>query len=486
MKMKIFSICLCVSIFLLLSFVRTGFSEEVYNISNRREIFIDNKLIGYMENASLKLCEPIAAEKVLYFDKPWEGKYSGYITLIHDKDTYRMYYRGLPTSKHDGSETEVTCYAESSDGIHFTKPSLGLFEVMGTKDNNIVLAHDPPFSHNFAPFLDEKPNIPKEERYKAVAGIHNSGLFAFVSGDGINWQKLSDQPILKEKTFALDSQNVAFWSISEGKYVLYFRSWNGPNSEFRWISRTTSTDFINWDEPVVMDKGSAPWEHIYINQTIPYFKAPHIYISLGARFVPGCKALTDEEIKLLGVEEAYSHDCSDVILMSSRGSNIYNRLFLEAFIKPEYPIENWVSRTNYPVRGIVPANDYQMAIYIHKNYAQDTAYVQRYLLRLDGFTCVKTGYLEGLIKTKPIIFKGENLYLNFASSAVGYIQVEIQDKEGKPIPGYELNESIPLIGNKIDMKPTWKNNKNLSDLQGIPIILLFKMKDTDLFAFQFK
>ncbi|HOV33934.1 MAG TPA: hypothetical protein PLX23_11300 [Candidatus Hydrogenedens sp.] len=484
--MKNSFIYLWVFIFLILSFISTGFSEEIHNIKNRREILVDDELIGYMENASLKLCEPIPAEKVLYFDKPWEGKYSGYITLIYDSGIYRMYYRGLPTSKHDGSEIEVTCYAESSDGIHFTKPSLGLFEVMGTKDNNVILAHNPPFSHNFAPFLDEKPDIPKEERYKAVAGIHSSGLFAFVSADGINWRKLSDKPILKEKTFALDSQNVAFWSISEGKYVLYFRSWNGPDSGVRWISRTTSADFINWDEPVVMDKGIAPWEHIYINQTVPYFNAPHIYISLAARFVPGCKALTDMEIKSIGVEEDYSHDCSDVILMSSRGGNYYNRFFLEAFIKPEYPIENWVSRTNYPVRGIVPVNDYQMSIYVHKNYAQDTAHIQRYLLRIDGFTCIRTGYLEGLIKTKPIIFKGENLYLNFASSAAGHIQVEIQDKDGKPVPGYELSDSIPLIGNRIDIKPAWKSGKNVSELQGTPIILLFKMKDTDLFAFQFK
>ena len=41
----------------------------------------------------------------------------------------------------DGYDREWTCYAESTDGIHWEKPDLGLYEVMGTKKNNVVLAY---------------------------------------------------------------------------------------------------------------------------------------------------------------------------------------------------------------------------------------------------------------------------------------------------------------------------------------------------------
>ncbi len=477
-------ICILFSLFISQSIE----GEEFYHLANRKEIFVDNKLISHMENLTFRLCEPIPAEKVLYFDKPWEGKFSGYITLIHDKDMYRLYYRGLPVSKADGSTSESTCYAESKDGIHFVKPSLGLFEVNGARDNNIILANAPPFSHNFAPFLDEKPDVSPEERYKAVAGTFDSGLFPFASPDGIHWRRLSDKPILKGESwedFAFDSLNAAFWSTYEQKYVLYFRTWNGPNREYRWVSRTTSNDFFNWEKPVVMDKGNAPWEHIYTNQTIPYFNAPHIYISICARFVPGCKVLSDEEIKSIGVELNYSHDCSDIIFMSSRANNIYNRFFLNAFLKPEYPPENWVSRTNYPARGIVPINEYQMAFYVHKNYAQDTAHIQRYLLRIDGFSCISAGYDEGSLTTIPITFTGNNLFLNFATSATGYILIEIQDKDGNPLPGYEFKNFTLLKGNRIHFKASWKGIDNLSQLQGIPIRLSIQMKDADLYAIQF-
>src|SRR5437667_12731320 len=47
-------------------------------------------------------------------------------TIIHDGARYRLYYRGLPTAKRELVADTVTCYAESSDGVHWTKPELGI------------------------------------------------------------------------------------------------------------------------------------------------------------------------------------------------------------------------------------------------------------------------------------------------------------------------------------------------------------------------
>ena len=100
---------------------------------------------------------------------------------------------------------------------------------------------------------------------------------------------------------AWDSQNVAFWSDSEGCYVAYVREWKllGNTLEessleyrkrfgkdghgLRWISRTTSDDFVNWTPLVQMDCGDTPDEQLYTNGTHPYFRAPHIYISLAKK-----------------------------------------------------------------------------------------------------------------------------------------------------------------------------------------------------------
>jgi len=75
------------------------------------------------------------------------------VTVFRDGDLCRLYYRG---SNNEGADFhQVTCYAQSRDGVTFTRPSLGLFEWEGSKDNNIVWTG--PGEHNFAPFLDENP-----------------------------------------------------------------------------------------------------------------------------------------------------------------------------------------------------------------------------------------------------------------------------------------------------------------------------------------
>ena len=183
------------------------------------------------------------------------------MTVIKDGDRYRAYYNsyrpGYTGPWGDGNTGEITCYAESCDGHEWNLPDLGLYEIVTRYDkkywnlpNNVILADQPPFSHNFCPFLDLRPGLDKQERYKALAGTegldHRGGLYAFVSADGIRWHKNSSQPVIPYDpawSDAFDSQNVSFWSEAEEQYVCYFRTWDTPYRKLRTISRTTSPDF---------------------------------------------------------------------------------------------------------------------------------------------------------------------------------------------------------------------------------------------------
>ena len=96
-----------------------------------------------------------------------------------------------------------------------------------------------------------------------------------------------------------------------------------------------------------------PPEHLYTHQTSPYFRAPHIYVAIGARFMPRRQILTDEQAKELNVDPDYFKDCSDAIFMTTRGGDVYDRTFMEAFIRPGIGFDNWVSRSNYPALNVV-------------------------------------------------------------------------------------------------------------------------------------
>jgi hypothetical protein len=106
-------------------------------------------------------------------------------------------------------------------------------------------------------------------------------------------------------------------------------------------------------------------------------------------------------------------------------------------------------------------------------------------MRLDGFASAQAEYKGGELVTKPLIFSGQQLTLNFATSAAGGIRTEIQDPSGKPIPGFTLSEARPQIGNEIQRAVSWKAGTDVSQLAGQGVRLRFVMHDADLYAFQF-
>ena len=425
--------------------------QTVLDIGSRRELFVDHFLIDKLDGVRLKTHEPKLTPLA-------PGTPSGhYTTVIKDGDLYRRYDRG-GSAEHDGDPRETTRYWESRDGIHWTKPDLGLLEVNGSRDNNLILANTPWLAHNFTPFLDSRPATARDERFKALAGVHKGGgLYAFVSGDGIRWQKLKDEPVITSEAFAFDSQNVSFWSESELCYVCYFRTWKTPHGSLRTISRTTSEDFLNWSPAVAM-KPNLPGEHLYTSGTHPYFRAGHIYIALPTRFMPNRGASTD------------------IMFMTSRGANKYERTCLEAFIRPGIDPSKWGNRSNYAALNVVPTGPDEMSIYVRE---------RRYVLRTDGFVSVHAGHNAGEILTKPIEISGQELEINYSTSAAGDVRVEIQDLAGTPIPGYTLDDCPAVIGDEIQHVVAWKSGANVSSLAGKSVRLRFVMRDADLYSFRF-
>ena len=421
-------------------------------LGSRRELFIDRYLIAQMTGAELRLHNPQLAPA-----SPSPANHMEYATVIKDGDLFRLYTRDGRGAKFDGDSPEVTRYCESRDGIHWTRPNLGLYEIDGSKANNVIL-HESPFCHNFAPVLDTRPGVPPNQRFKALAGTVKSSLVAFVSGDGIHWEKLRQEPVIRyTREYAFDSQNVSFWSELEGCYVCYFRHF--LDKKLRSVCRTTSTDYYNWSEPVAL-KPNFPGEHIYTTLTHPYFRAPHIYIATPTRFFPD------------------RGESTDIMFMTARGPGSFDRTFREAFIRPGLDPERWGNRSNYAALNVVPTGPDEMSIY--------TTPFRRFTLRTDGFASVHTGADEAEMITHPLQFEGNRLFVNYATSAGGRIRIEIQDAEGHPIAGYGLEDFRHLVGDSTDQQVGWKRGGDLEKLAGQVIRLRFVMQESDLYALQFK
>lgn len=460
-------------------------AAQPLDLGSRRELFLDRYLVERMAGAELRLQVPVERGPAFAFDRPHEGAFSAYVSIITlPGGGFRAYYRGQPSAGADGSRSEVTAYAESSDGIHWTKPP-----------QNIVLRDAAPVTHNFSVFVDQRPGVPADQKWKGIGGSTKSGLIRFVSADGLTWRKLmGDTPMLpRVEHFRYDSQNLAFWSAAEGRYVCYFRSFVNAQGKgrFRWVSRASSPDFEHWTADGEMefrraDGSLAPPEHLYTNQTSPYPRAPHLYIAIAARFQPGRRVLTPEEARAVKVNPAYYNDISDSIVMTTRGGTVYDRTFLESLVRPGVGLENWTSRTNYPALNLIQTGPAEMSFFVQKGYGQPGHHLARYTLRLDGIASLHAGFDGGEMVTKPFRFAGSALEINYATSAAGSLRFELQDENGQPLPGFALADAREVIGDQIERTVTWTGGASVAPLAGRVVRLRVVLKDADLFSFRFR
>ena len=165
------------------------------------------------------------------------------------------------------------------------------------------------------PVLDENPACPREERYKALAGLkEEGGLFAYQSPDGIHWTLLQEKPVITNGAF--DSANLAFWDPSLGKYRAYWRIFTAAVTEkdnwkpagYRAIRTATSADFLHWDKEADLSYVDSPDEHLYINNVAPYYRAPHILVGTPERYIDrGWSPLVNHELCAQALAAPASH-----------------------------------------------------------------------------------------------------------------------------------------------------------------------------------
>lgn len=443
----------------------TGAGKGAIEIGDRLQLFVDSYLIDRAVNTELWLHSPVPREVSFPFDLPWEGRHSFYVTVAKEGGLYRAYYRGAGNP----GMPEVTCYAESRDGIAWSKPELGLFEIQGSRANNIVWMGRG--CHNFTPFLDTNPAALPEHRWKALASAGpRDSLVPFVSADGIRWRMLREEPVITQGAF--DSQNVAFWDSARGRYAAYFR---GFREGVRAVLMATSDDFIHWTEPQWIDLGETPAEHFYTNATTPYFRAPELLLAFPKRFVP------DRQWDPGHGEPGLS----DAVFLTSRDGLHFDRTFMEAFIRPGHDPRNWTDRNIGVAFGVVPTSPEEISLYYVEHYRHPSCRLRRATLRVDGFASVRAGYAEGEVVTRPLLFSGGRLAINYATSAAGNVQVELQDEAGRAIPGFTLGECPEIYGDELERLVRWNGTSDVSALAGKKVRLRVRLKDADLYAFRF-
>ncbi len=501
----------------------SGATESVADVGSRRELFVEDALIERLVGgAQLRLHAPVPREVVLVRDAPWEGAGSGYTSVFRDGSRYRMYYKawqrtpgpGVPNT--DGNPL-LCAYAESDDGIHWRKPELGLHAFNGSTANNIVIASGVIGDFEIdaghpAVFKDGNPAAPADARYKAVvvakpvAGRTGPrGLMFLKSPDGLRWSPLSSQPVITDGAF--DSQNLAFWDAEQQVYRAYWRYFDRGTSDqpfvgLRSIRTAISHDLIHWEQQANLTFGSAPQVQLYTNQVLPYPRAPHLLLGMPMRYIDRgwseeMRALPDREHRewRAAQNQRLGTALTDAFLIASRDGVAFKR-WPEAFLRPgPERTGTWsygqqcVAWQIVTTAGDTPGAPDELSLYADESYWSGApgSSVRRYTLRLDGFVSVHAPESGGELVTRPIRFTGRQLSLNVSTSAAGSVQVELQDAEGHPLPGFTLAESEALFGDSPDRLVRWRGvGHDVSSLVGRRIRVRFVLSDADVYSYQFQ
>ena len=152
-------------------------AENVPPISNGPQLFLDDFLIARMENLRREIRRPTRhpANPLIVQDLPWEQRLIKiYGTVLYDPRVrkYRCWYlasesdRGVPdTPEAPGTAEYYQCYAESDDGIRWTKPLVGAEPYGRHKKHNIVI----PNATGFCVLRTPDDPDPKK-RYRGIGG----------------------------------------------------------------------------------------------------------------------------------------------------------------------------------------------------------------------------------------------------------------------------------------------------------------------------
>jgi hypothetical protein len=479
-------------------------------IGSRLELFVDDHLIDRMAGASLALHRPTPQDVALTFDRPWEGNSCNYPSVIKDGETYRMYYRGMQVDYTQGDMTvqhQNVCYAESSDGINWERPSLGLVEFTGSTDNNIIW--DGVGSNTFAVFKDANPDCEPDAKFKALASGHDekgkrNGLHAFKSHDGTHWSMMSDDLVITDGAF--DSQNLAFWDTVRGEYREYHRDFRpgrdeNDNANGRDIKTATTKDFLNWPDPAWLNYSPGRTSQLYTNQVIPYYRAPHIFLGFPTRYVDrgwteSAKKLPQLDLRRLRASSNIREGTAmtDGMFMSSRDGLNFN-IWPESFIRPGLrDTGGWFYGDNYQNWGLVETASHiegapdELSVYVTEARHQMgiTERLRRHTIRVDGFVSVAAKMDGGDLLTHPVVFDGSQLVLNFSSSIAGDIRVEMQDANGHTFDGFSVEDCDVVYGDDLQRTVSWNGATDVSALAGQPVRLRFALRDADLYSLQFK
>jgi len=490
----------------------------VVALGSRKHLFLDGAFIERSEHISFSVHPPTRIERVLDGDTT---QFRKHLTVVEDAD-------GLIRLFNAGPDDYLMVHT-SRDGVKFTAPDTGLHH----KGRRNIVIPDPVALGR--PIID--PNGPPQHRWKYVSGLEGRGVYLYTSPDGWKWTR--HRPAVL--SFRSGSQSSFFYDDQRGVYVGYHRTgfprsagggtrrefvltetadlyqpWPVPLLTTEQVLAAARTRALRTPQPWWLDNGpltpgdfgielpvvfapdekiDPPGSGVYVPKADKYPWAPDAYLAFPVMYFDYEEPLQPKTRRILYEEKSrgLGSGLVETQVAVSRDGVHWTRYPAPTYLQVG-DFEGVRLNQIYIAEGMVRrGGEIWQYFFGNEEYHSPAkrirggAGVYRAVQRLDGFVSADAPYDRlGTIVTRPFTFTGRRLELNINTGAMGYAQVGLEDEQGRPIPGYGVEDCVFINGNFVAHPVEWLGRgTDVSALAGRTLRLVIRLRGASLHALQF-
>ena len=493
---------------------------EVLRIGNEVQLLVDDYIIEDRWKLTRKVGNVVKhlGNPVIVQDKPWEGQMGTYPCALYDEQTkkFRIYYDSFNLTNYftpkSGAPSYSVCYAESEDGVNWTKPLLDGFPYGEYPRTNVVNMGIDGRRADAAQVMLNPDQSDPEKRFMIV--YLSRGARLAYSSDGIHW-KAEEKPMLN---YHSDFPNHLVWVPEQKLWYLYCRPFvrsngrgtipEGPRHTSRRLALTTSSDLKNWSQPRIVlypdERDEPDYDGVYV------FRRHGVFIAMYAQM----KQEPPAGQKIISAESE-----SDVYIATSRDGVHWQRTWdRKPFLARGQAGTFDGGQVGWGMSPPIQIGEQELFYYFATPKGQSHFYQEASVgmarMRRDRFIGQYAGELTGYLLTKEFILDGSKLVINASAFPKVYyerdtigIRVEIfeapdydlsgdrfdalgrlvrdsKNMQEKPVKGFSMEDCDPIITENTAHVVTWKGKSDLSALKGRRVFVRFKMRHAGLYSFQ--
>jgi hypothetical protein len=427
-------------------------------------------------------------------DKPWDARWdNGYPNVVYspgaDGGDYQVWYGGFITCSgcdHSQGSNRVNAwhYANSSDGLSWDKPNLGIVDLAQVKhatdemkaagtQNNVLMTP----SDGMGIYRDDFDSN-ASALYKAIGtGCFGEGgntgctSGTGASADGLHWTDPISVAWPSPQRWD-DHQNMYFDEVL-GRYVATTRDgFDGdPGRTIAIALGTEDGKFGSWGAPEMTLAGNEAHQ-LYAQVTFRYY---NIYLGIVMVFntenpstvgTVQCKLAWSPSIQSGWQWVSPSGLTGDEIIpIDGAGSGAFdsNICFAAKPIVVGDAVHLYYMGGNGPHNGA-------------RNSSLGLA-----TLRMDGFAGLRAGADRIVVETVPLSVAGSSLVVTADVSSGGSVCIGVLGEAD-----LSVDDCVPITGDVTDMPVQFNGGKTLDGLVGSDVTLQIAVKDAMIYTFGFK